>query len=171
MYYNISMKSRYEVRLTDDEREVLTMIVKRGKGPAYRIKYSHILLHADAGKEESEKSDDKIAGLFHCHSQPVFNICKKFCESGLPAVLERKQRESPPIPWKLDGDKEARLITIACSHPPEGYVHWTLDLLADKMVELKIVDVISGKTIGRVLKKRIKTSPTAMLGYPSPTKR
>ena len=59
------MKSRYEVKLTEDEREILTGIVKRGKGPAYRIKHAHILLHADAGKEESEKSDDEIAGLLH----------------------------------------------------------------------------------------------------------
>ena len=165
------MKSRYEVRLTEDEREVLTKIVKRGKGPAYRIKHAHILLHADAAKEEPEKSDDEIAGLLHCHSQTVFNIRKKYCESGLPAVLERKQREYPPIPRKLEGEKEARLITIACSHPPEGYVNWTLDLLADKMVELKIVDTISGKTVGRVLKKRIKTSPAAMLGNSPTTKR
>jgi transposase len=165
------MKSRFSVHLTDEEREVLTRIVKRGKGPAYRIKHAHILLHADTGTEKSEKNDFEIAGLFHCHSQTVFNIRKKFCEKGLSAVLERKQRESPPIPRKLDGEKEARLITIACSHPPEGYVHWTLDLLADKMVELKIVDEISGKTVGRVLKKRIKTSPTAMLGYSPSTKR
>ena len=165
------MKSRYEVHLIEVERDVLTVIVKRGKGPAYRIKHAHILLHADAEKKESEKTDEEIAGLLHCHSQTVFNIRKKFCMNGLPAVLERKQRESSPIPRKLDGDKEARLITIACNHPPEGYVHRTLDLLADKMVELKIVDTISGKTVGRVLKKRIKTSPTAMLGYSPSTKR
>jgi len=165
------MKSRYEVRLTEDERKVLTGIVKRGKGPAYRIKHAHILLHANTGNEESEKTDEEIAGLLHCHSQTVFNIRKKYCKDGLFAVIERKKRESPPIPRKLDGAKEARLITIACSQPPEGYAGWTLDLLADKMVELKIVDTISGKTIGRVLKKRVKTSPAAMLGYSAATKR
>jgi len=166
------MKSRYEVHLTKDERKVLTGIVKRGKGPAYRIKHAHILLNADAGnKEEPEKSDEEIAGLFHCHSQTVFNTRKKYCENGLSSVIERKQRESPPIPRKLDGEKEARLITIACSQPPEGYANWTLDLLADKMVELKIVDTISGKTIGRVLKKRVKASPAAMLGHSTATKR
>jgi hypothetical protein len=75
------------------------------------------------------------------------------------------------VPRKLDGAKEARLITIACSQPPEGYANWTLDLLADKMVELKIVDTISGKTVGRVLKKRVKATPAAMLGYSAATKR
>ena len=165
------MNCRYEVKLTEDEREILTGIVKRGKGPAYRIKHAHILLNADAGKEESEKSDEEIAGLLHCHSQTVFNIRKKYCKNGLTAVLERKQRESPPIPRKLDGEKEARLITIACSQPPEGYASWTLALLAEKMVELKIIDTISGKTIGRILKKRVKASPAAMLGYPPAAKR
>lgn len=165
------MKSRYKVKLSADEREILTGIVKRGKGPAYRIKHAHILLHADAGKDEPEKSDEEIAGLFHCHSQTVFNIRRKYCKQGLQAVIERKRRETPPIPRKLDGAKEARLITIACSQPPEGYAGWTLDLLADKMVELKIVDTISGKTIGRVLKKRVKASPAAMLGHSTATKR
>jgi len=143
------------VHLTEDEREVLTRTVKRGKGPAYRIKHAHILHHADAGKKESEKTDEEIAGLLHCHIQTVFNIRKKFCENRLPAVLERKQRESPPIPQNLEGEKEARFITKACSHHPDGYAHWTLDLLSDKMVQLKIVDEISGKTVERVLKKRI----------------
>lgn len=165
------MKSRYEVNLSESERKILTRMVKRGKGSAYRIKHAHILLNADAGQEGAEKSDEEIARLFHCHSQTVFNVRKKYCQQGLEAVIERKQRETPPIPRKLDGAKEARLITIACSQPPEGYAGWTLDLLADKMVELKIVDSISGKTIGRVLKKRVNASPAAMLGYSAATKR
>lgn len=165
------MKSRYEVKLSEDERKLLTGIVKRGRGPAYRIKHAHILLHADAGRAKREKSDEEIAGLFHCHSQTVFNVRKKYCQQGLQAVIERKHRETPPIPRKLDGAKEARLITMACSQPPEGYAGWTLDLLADKMIELKIVDSISGKTIGRVLKKRVKASPAAMLGHSAATKR
>jgi len=165
------MKSRYEVKLSKGERELLTGVVKSGKGSAYRIKHAHILLNSDAGQEGIEKSDEEIARLFHCHNQTVFNVRKKYCQQGLQAVIERKQRKTPPIPRKLDGAKEARLITIACSQPPEGYAGWTLDLLADKMVELKIVDSISGKTIGRVLKKRVKASPAAMLGHSAATKR
>ncbi|MCK9594012.1 MAG: hypothetical protein M0Q91_18590 [Methanoregula sp.] len=87
------------------------------------------------------------------------------------STREKTTRIPPPIPRKLDGEKEARLITIAGSQPSDGHAQWTLDLLADKIVELKIVDSISGKTVGRVLKKRIKTSPTAMLGYSPSTKR
>ena len=163
------MKKRYVVELTQQERKLLEGIVKRGKGPAYRIRHAYVLLHAD--KNKSGKTDEEIAVLLHCHSQTVFNIRKKYFEEGLTRAVGRKAQESPPIPRKLDGAKEARLITIACSQPPEGYANWTLDLLADKMVELKIVETISGKTIGRVLKKRVKTSPAAMLGYSAATKR
>jgi transposase len=163
------MKKRYVVKLTQQERKLLEGIVKRGKGPVYRIRHAYVLLHAD--KNGSSKTDEEIAGLLQCHSQTVFNIRKKYSEEGLDRAVERKQRESPPIPRKLDGEKEARLITIACSQPPEGSAQWTLQLLADKMVELKIVDTISWKTVGRGLKKRIKTTPSAMLGNPSAPKR
>jgi transposase len=163
------MKKRYVVELTHQERKFLGGIVKRGKGPAYRIRHAYVLLHAD--KNESGKTDEEIAGLLHCHSQTIFNIRKKYSEEGLTRAVGRKVRESLPVPRKLDGEQEARLITIACSQPPEGSAQWTLQLLADKMVELKIVDEISGKTVGRVLKKRVKTSPAAMLGYTAATKR
>jgi transposase len=163
------MKKRYIVELTQQERKYLTGIVKRGKGPAYRIRHAYVLLHAD--KNESGKTDEEIAGLLQCHCQTVFNIRKKYFEEGLTRAVGRKAQESSPIPRKLDGAKEARLIRIACSQPPDGYANWTLDLLADKMVELKIVDTISGKTVGRVLKKRVKASPAAMLGHSTSTKR
>lgn len=163
------MKKRYAVRLTQQEREHLIGIVKHGKGQAYRIRHAYILLHAD--KNKSGKIDEKIAGILQCHSQTVFNVRKKFTEEGLTRAVGRKHRESLPVPRKLDGAQEARLITIACSKPPEGFAQWTLQLLADKMVELQIVDTISAKTVGRVLKKRVKTTPSAMLGYSSGTKR
>lgn len=169
MYYKVSMKKRYIVELTQQERKYLTGIVKRGKGPAYRIRHAYVLLHAD--KNKSGKADEEIAGLLQCHCQTIFNIRKKYSEEGLTRAVGRKTRDSLPVPRKLDGAKEARLITIACSQPPDGYANWTLDLLADKMVELKIVDTISGKTVGRVLKKRVKASPAAMLGYSAATKR
>ena len=163
------MKKRYVVKLTQEERKLLTGIVKRGKGPVYRFRHAYVLLHAD--KNESNKTDEEIAGLLQCHSQTIFNIRKKFTEEGLTRAIERKHRESVPVPRKLDGEKEARLITIACGQPPEGSNQWTLQLLADKMVELKIVDTISWKTVGRVLKKRVKATPSAMLGDPTAAKR
>lgn len=92
------------------------------------------------------------------HSQTVFNTRKKYCKKGLTAVRERKQRGPPPIPRKLDGEKEARLITMACSQPPKGYAGWTLDLLTDKMVELKNRRFDFRKIDRALLKKRVKAS-------------
>jgi hypothetical protein len=126
-------------------------------------------LHAD--KNKSGKTDEEIASLLQCYCQTIFKIRKRYSEEGMTRAVGRKTRESLPVPRKLDGAKEARLITIACSQPSDGYSNWTLDLLADKMVELKIVDTISGKTVGRVLKKRVKVTPAAMLGHSTSTKR
>lgn len=99
-------------------------------------------------------SDQEISELLHCHSQTVVNVRKRFVEFGLESALERKKRENSPIPRKLDGDKETRLFAIACSQPPEGRRRWTLQLLADELVILNIVDDISAKTVGRTLKKQ-----------------
>jgi hypothetical protein len=123
------------------------------------------------GKKNPKKAMTKSPDYYIATVKPFSISARNFARKDYLQYLRENNVNPPPIPRKLDGDKEARLITIACSHPPEGYAHWTLDLLADKMVKLKIVDAISGKTIGRVLKKRVKTSPTAMLGYSTSTKR
>ena len=130
-------------------------MVRKGKGPAYRIRHAYILLNSD--KNKPKKSDQEIADYLHCHLQTVYNIRKRFVEEGLETALERKQRENPPTPNILDGEKEAKLITLACSKPPEGRGSWTLRLLSDKLIELAIIETISPNTIGRALKKRVKT--------------
>lgn len=145
------MNKKYLVDLTDEEREYLTFIVNKGKGPTYRIKHAHILLNSDING--NNLADDEIASFLHCHNQTVGNVRKRFVELGLEPALERKKRETPPIPKKLDGEKEARLFTIACSKPPQGCKRWTLQLLADELIVLDIVDDISAKTVGRTLKK------------------
>ncbi len=145
------MNKKYIVDLSVDEEEMLLSIVNKGKGPAYRIKHAYILLNSDINGKNM--SDQKISELLHCHSQTVVNVRKRFVEFGLESALERKKREDSPIPRKLDGEKEARLFAIACSQPPEGRRRWTLQLLADELVTLNIVDDISAKTVGRTLKK------------------
>jgi hypothetical protein len=146
------MNKKYIVDLSDDEREILLSIVNKGKGPSYRIKHAYILLNSDINGKDL--SDQEISELLHCHSQTVVNVRKRLVEFGLESALERKKRENPPIPRKLDGDKEARLFAVACSQPPEGRRRWTLQLLADELVILNIVDDISAKTVGRTLKKQ-----------------
>jgi transposase len=163
------MNKAYRVDLTDAERKQLEDLVRKGKGPAYRIRHAYILLNSDINNPK--KSDQEIADYLHCHLQTVYNIRKQFVKEGLETALERKQRETPPTPNILDGEKEAKLITLACSKPPEGRGSWTLRLLSDKHIELEIVETISPNTVGRALKKRIKTTSSKMLGNTSRSKR
>lgn len=142
---------KYIVRLTDEERELLTAIVSKGKAPAYKIKHANILLKADANG--AGWKDKNITEAFGCHRSTVENIRLCFVEQSLDAALERKKRETPPTEKIIDGEKEARLIALSRTQPPAGRAKWTLRLLADKMVELKIVDRVSHTTVGNVLKK------------------
>jgi len=145
------MSKEYVVDLTGEEKEFLHAVVKKGRESSHRIKHAYILLNSD--RDGLNMTDQEIASLLHCHIQTVFNVRKRFVEIGLESALDRKKRDAPPIPRIMDGEKEARLIAIACSKPPEGYNRWTLQLLADELVTLNIVDEISGKTVGRTLKK------------------
>lgn len=142
------MKKKYIVSLTDEERSYLEDIVNKGKNAAYRIKHANILLNA-----ESDKPDNEISVICRCHSNTVADVRRRFVEEGTEAALSRKKRETPPIQAKLDGEKEARLIAIACSQPPEGYAEWTMQMLADKMLEMRIADSLSDSTVWRTLKK------------------
>lgn len=145
------MKHKYVVRLTREERSDLESLVKKGKNDAYRIRHANILLALDA--DGPKWSDAKVAGAYSCYPKTVQNIRKRFVESGLEAALGRKKQDRPSREKILDGEKEARLIAIGCSKPPKGSSRWTLHLLADKLVELKIVDTISYETVRQTLKK------------------
>jgi transposase len=147
----IDMNKRYVVRLADVERRQLEERVSKGKAAAQKIKHANILLKADADGEGW--TDEDIAGTFLVHANTVRGIRQRFVEEGLEAALNRKRRALPPRERILDGEKEARLIALSCSKPPEGRGRWTLRLLADKMVELEIVDSISHETVRQGLKK------------------
>ena len=142
------MKKRYIVTLTDEERKYLEDTVNKGKSAAYRIKHANILLNA-----ESDKPDNEISVICRCHINTVANVRQRFVEEGTESALERKKREKPPVQAKIDGEREARLIALACSPPPDGYAKWTMQMLADRMVEMKITDSLSPSTVCRTLKK------------------
>lgn len=144
-------EKRYIVRLTAKERKELEDLIKKGQTQAYRIRHAHILLKADANGPAW--LDRQIVEAYSCHRATVEGIRKRLVLHGLDAALNRKKREKPPREKLLDGEKEARLIALACSEPPEGQTRWTLHLLADKMVELEIVESISYRTVQRTLKK------------------
>jgi transposase len=145
------MNKKYIVRLRGEERKHLEEVIAKGRAAAYRIKHAYILLKAN--EEVAAWADEHIAAAFNVHPNTVRNVRQRFVEQGLEGALGRKARERPPRAKILDGEKEARLLALSCSQPPKGRSRWTLHLLADKMVELRIVDGISHETVRQVLKK------------------
>jgi transposase len=146
-----SVNKKYLVRLTEAERDELEGLVSKGKGEAYRIKHANILLMTDVNGPNM--SDEQVAEALVCHANTVRNVRQRLVEKGLDAALERKKQEYPSRMKILDGKKEARLIAVSCGKPPAGRARWTVRLLADKLVELEIVDAISAATVCRTLKK------------------
>lgn len=153
---------RYVVRLTPVERLMLQNMINKGKAAAYKIRHAHILLKADA--DGPNWSDKQIAEAFDCHRTTVEEIRKRLVTQSVEIALERKSREVPPTPHRLDGDAEARLVAIACGKAPEGRAKWTMRLLADKLVELEIVDQVSHTTVWQTLKKMNLSRTCANVG-------
>jgi len=144
---------KYVVRLSGEEREQLAALTRKGRGPAQRLMKARILLKADASEAGEGWSDNQIIEALETSASMVYRVRKQLVEEGLKAVLSRKPRAAPAVPKIFDGEKEAKLIALACSQPPKGRARWTLRLLEDKVVELNIVDRASDSTIGRTLKK------------------
>jgi homeodomain-containing protein len=144
---------KYVVRLSDDEREQLATLIRKGRSPARRLLKARILLKADASEAGEGWSDNQIIEALETSASMVYRARKQLVEEGLEAVLSRKPRAAPSVPRIFDGEKEAKLIALACSEPPKGRARWTLRLLENKVVELHIVDRASDSTIGRTLKK------------------
>jgi transposase len=145
------MDKRDIVRLSSAERERFAALIKKGKAAAYKILPAHILLKTDAAGPDWSAA--QVAEAFGCHSRTVANVRQRLGEEGVEAALERKKREIPPRQRKLNGAAAARLMARSCSHPPEGRAGWTLQMLADELVVLGIVEEISGQTVRRTLKK------------------
>lgn len=143
--------SKYVVTLTAQERKELLERVRKGKAAAYKIKHAHILLASDEHGPNMPAA--AVAKAYHCHAQTVYGVRRRFVERGLEAAVGRKKRVTPPVPAKLDGRAEARLVALACEQTPEGVSRWSLRLLSEKMVELGVVASISHETVRRALKK------------------
>jgi transposase len=151
---------KYVVRLSVEEREQLQALLRKGKSPARRLLKARILLKADVSDAGEGWSDSRIIKALETSVSMVYRVRKQLVEEGFAAVLSRKQRATPAVARIFDGEKEAKLIALACSKPPKGRVRWTLRLLENKVVELNIVDRASDSTIGRTLKKTL-SSPIA----------
>ena len=145
------MHKRYIVRLSDAERQVCQEVVKKLKGTSQKVRRAQILLKADA--DGPGWTDARIAEAYSCRVQTVENLRKRLVTEGFETVLNGKQREAPPTPPLLDGQGEAKLIALRLGKPPAGYGRWTLQLLADQLVALEVVDSISIETVRKTLKK------------------
>jgi hypothetical protein len=144
---------KYKVTLTADERQQLRGLIAAGESAAQKLAHARILLKADAAPGGPAWTDDRIAEAVEVSTDTVARVRQRFVEQSLEAALDRKKAARPPVPPKLDGRAEARLITLACSSPPDGRKRWTMQLLADKLVELEVVDAVSDETVRRALQK------------------
>jgi transposase len=150
---------RYIVELTAEERQHLSQLVSAGKRSARTISRARILLKADQAPGGPAWHDGRIAEALDCGQRTVERVRRRFVEEGLEAALSHKPQERPSVQPKLDGAGEAHLIALACSEPPDGRGGWTLQMLADRLVELRVVESLSYETVRRVLKKT-NSSPT-----------
>jgi len=142
----------YRVKLTEEEQAELTSLVNKGKGAARRMTRARILLLADENRTDGGWKDADIVNALAVSQRTVERTREKCVELGIEAALNHK-RPQKKREKLLDGEAEARLVQLACSEAPDGHERWSLRLLADKMVELEIVEKVSRETIRTTLKK------------------
>jgi len=146
------MPKKVVVELTGEERRQLEELVNKGKSLARKIEHARILLKADQGAQGPGRTDERIAQAYDGSPLTVGRIRQRLVEVGLEDALVRRRQEQASR-RKLDGAAEAKLIALACGPPPQGRRRWTLRLLADKIVELEIVDSLGRETLRKTLKK------------------
>lgn len=145
---------KYKVTLTQEERDELGSIGRKGNQKAQQVLYALILLACDEGAHQTERStNEAISRVLKVSMKTIDRVKKRFVENGFEASMTRKPT-TRAFSKKIDSDVEARLIALSCSPAPEGHARWTLKLLANKIVELNYVDSVSYETVRRALKKR-----------------
>lgn len=143
------------IYLTKAQQETLHEIVRSGVHNSHVITRARVLLLLDRTGKADHVRYKRTAEYASISVQAVYNMRDEYLANpDLDSYLNRKKRETPPVPPKIDGEKEAKIIAVACSKPPEGRAKWTLRLIAEKVVELEIVDSLSHMTVQRLLKKR-----------------
>jgi transposase len=138
---------KHVVKLTDDERNIVRRTTKSGTHTAHSITRANILLHLDEGLGD-KRDRAEVATTCGVSVVTVYNVGKQYATEGLDAVLNRKKRNTPPVPSKITGETEAKIIALCCGKPSEGRARWTLRLLEEKTIEWGIVGTISDNTEG-----------------------
>ena len=142
------MPQKLFVQLGDGDRRQLQSLLRKGRATARTLAHARILLKAAAGA-----TDETITTQLDVSRSTVYRVRRRFVQQGLAAALQRRAQPARPAHRKLDGDAEAHLIAVACSPPPLGRAHWTLRLLADRIVQLHVVESVSHETVRTTLKK------------------
>ena len=143
---------RYKVTLTTEERAALLKLINKGKGAARELGHARILLKADESETGASLRDEEISEHLQVSVSTIERVRKRFVEEGLERALRHKRPYRTRFK-KLDGEVEAQLVTLACAEPPTGRERWTMQMLADKLVELEMVENISDETVRLALKK------------------
>jgi transposase len=143
---------RYTVKLTKGEVSDLQDIINKGSHTSQTFRAAYILLNCDEGEYSEKVTNEQISKVLKVGMRTIDRVKKKFIEDGFEETLDRRPT-SRKYSIKVDGDMEARLVSLCCSEPPKGFAKWSLRLLADKMVELNYAESISYVTVGNVLKK------------------
>jgi hypothetical protein len=144
---------KFIVELDTAERERLNALISKGKAPAKVILKARILLKADVADGGAGWLDAQIVDALDTNLTMVSRVRETFVTKGIDFVLTRKKRETPPVPAIFDGEAQAKLTALACSEPPPGFARWTIRLLAEHVVERRIVETAHFNTVGRALKK------------------
>ncbi len=147
------VSKKYVVKLSAEERTTLEQVIRKGKSAAWKVQRAWALLRCDAGAGGPAWTDAKIAEAHGMTTRSLESWRKRAVEEGPLSLLERKPEDSSRVTPKIRGEQEARLTQLACSTPPPGHARWTLRLLAERLVELEIVESISYETVRRALKK------------------
>ena len=144
-------RKKFRVKLSQAQREELEILTSKGTIKVRKYKHARVLLLADEAHPDGGKTDDEIAKSIDVSAATVQRVRKRFVEEGLESALNDKARSGrPPV---FSGAQRAQITALACSDPPEGHARWSLRLLADKLVELEIVQSISHEAVREVLKK------------------
>ena len=141
---------RYKVTLTTEERNTLEALIQKG-GKGYRIRHAQILLKLNKIPENKEWTYERIQSAYKATHATIASIAKRFVSEGLEEALGRKKHDN--YRRKVTGEVEAKVCMIACSDPPNGRSSWTMQLIADELICLKVVDYVTDTTICEVMKK------------------
>lgn len=149
--------AKYRVTLTQDERDELQSMAKKGKAAARKINHARILLLTDEGEFGPGKTDVSVVDALGTSMRTVERVRKRFVEEGLPEAVNPKPQPKRPSKVKIQGKVEEQLVKLACDDPPKGRARWTLQLLADELVVLSCLESVSHESVRQSLKKKAST--------------